>query len=389
MKTKTLMYCSRSDQHSGHVHRAIEMARQLSETHDVTVLVDDNMPVQIEVPKSVQLIHLPTPGNEAVIARRDAILNEFERLKPRVVIIDGFPFSQQQRRGELLPLIERARNGIYGESLVVCTTDAILIDEPPDGEDRTDLAAALLDKYFDLIIVQSDPVFARLEEFFRPRNTLHTPLYHTGFVWSERSESAEPGDEGRGESILVSAGDGEHGGTLFRAAIESQRVLWPIAARPMRLIAGPRLPEDEYQDLLALADGVRGVSITRRVDDLTAEMSRARCSVSQCDYAVALSAIRTRTPSLFVPCQGSLCQEQIVRAQRLVYWGAGRLLLPHHLNSASLTNEIYQLPHFEPRSVRFETTGAANSANLIDQALHRGDAGSRSLHPAPRGPRPY
>jgi hypothetical protein len=137
MKKNALMYCCRSDRNSGHLHRSIEVARQLSETHDVAVLIDDNMPVQIEVPKSVQLIHLPTPSNEAIIARRDAILSEFERLRPRVVIIDGFPFSQQQRRGELLPLIERARNGIYGESLVVCTTDGIVIDES---------AAALLDK---------------------------------------------------------------------------------------------------------------------------------------------------------------------------------------------------------------------------------------------------
>jgi len=389
MKKNALMYCCRSDRNSGHLHRSIEVARQLSETHDVAVLIDDNMPVQIEVPKSVQLIQLPTPSNEAIIARRDAILSEFERLKPRVVIIDGFPFSQQQRRGELLPLIERARNGIYGESLVVCTTDGIVIDESAAGEDRADLAAALLEKYFDLIIVQSDPVFARLEEFFRPKNTVHTPSYHVGFVFPERSEPAEPSDEEGGDSILVSAGDGRHGGTLYRTSIESQRVLWPVAAIPMRIIIGPRFPENEYQDLLSRAEGARGVSITRRVDNLAAEMARARCSVSQCDYAVALSAIGTRTPSLFVPCEGNQRREQIVRAQRLVYWGAGRLLLPHHLNSASMANEINQLLQFQPRKIRFDTDGAANTASLIERAAHLGKMGTISSHPSVDGGRPH
>lgn len=404
MKTQALMYCCRSEERSGQLHRSIELARQLSETHDVTLLVAGDKPLQIDVPESVQLIYIRAPDteiespgkagesgspNKAVITHRDAILSEFERLRPRIVIVDSFPFSQQQRRGELLPLIERARNGIYGKSLVVCTTDAIVIDEPAGGEGRADLAAAVLEKYFDLVIVQSDPVFARLDEFFRPRNTLHTPSYHTGFVMSGRSEPAKPHDEAGDDSILVSAGDGQHGGALFRAAIESQRVLWPIAARPMQLIAGPRLPKSEYQELLDRADGMPGISITRHLENLTAEMSRACCSVSQCDYAVALTATITRTPSLFVPCQGSQRQEQIVRAQRLVYWGAGRLLLPHHLNSASLTNEINRLPHFQVRRIRFDTNGAANAAKLIDRALHWGDAESRSLHHAAREPHPH
>jgi len=369
------------------------------------LLVDgDRPPYEIDVPKSVRLVDIQAASatnespdrdgeaespNEVVIARRKVILSEFELLKPRVVIVDGFPFSQQQRRGELLPLIERARNGIYGESLVVCTTDAIVIDELAGSEGRADVAAAVLEKYFDLIIVQSDPVFARLEEFFRPRNTLHTPSYHTGFVLSEPGSLPEPGDEGGKAPILVSAGDGRHGGVLFRAAIETQRVLWPVTTRPMRLIAGPRLAENEYQELLARANGMRDVSITRRVENLAAEMSRAHCSVSQCDYAVALSTISTRIPSLFVPCQGSQHQEQMVRAQRLAYWGAGRLLLPHHLNSASLSNEISQLQHLEVRMIRFDTSGAAKAAKLIDRALHSGDAGSRTMHPAGRGPCPY
>ena len=403
MKTKALMYCSRGDRNSGYLHRAIEIARQLSETNDVTLLIDDNKFLPADVPESIQLVCLPNSGaeiesqgkagdsgsfNKVVIARRDTILGEFERLKPRIVVIDGFPFSQQQRRGELLPLIERARNGIYGESLVVCTTDSIVIDEQMGGECRADLAAAVLDKYFDLIIVQSDPVFARLEEFFRSRITLHTPAYHTGFVMSERSEPARPRDDAGADSILVSAGDGQHGGALFRAAIESQRVLWPLVARPMQLIAGQRLPKVEYQELLDRAKAMPGILITRHVDNLTAEMSRACCSVSQCDYAVALAAISTRTPSLFVPCLGSQRQEQVVRAQRLVCWGAGRLLLPQHLNSASLTNEINRLPQFPVHRIRFETNGAANAANMIDRVLHCHDAGSQSLHFAAPGPCP-
>ncbi len=72
----------------------------------------------------------------------------------------------------------------------------------------------MLDKYFDMIIVQSDPVFARIEEFFQPQNVLRVPVYHTGFVSSE--DGAQPADPAIvPDTVLVSAGDGEHGGAAL------------------------------------------------------------------------------------------------------------------------------------------------------------------------------
>jgi len=398
------MYCCHSDRHAGYLHRSIEVARKLSETLDVTILLDDETPEIVHVPESVNLQFLPAlpvdPDSNvfefdrseqlkaSIIARRDAILSEFERLKPRVVIIDNFPFNQQRLRGEVLPLIERAHNGLVGESLVACTVDSIMVDESPAGEYRADKAAALLNKYFDLIIVQSDPVFARLEEFFKPKNILHTPIYHAGFVVPEPGE-LPVGDQGKGDEILVSAGDGRHGGVLFRTAVEAHSVLWPVSQRPMKIVAGPSLPEDEWRDLLVRTKGMDGIIVTRLVDDLRAEMAWSRCSVSQCGYNTAQNAITTQTPSLFIPCQESQRREQIVRAQRLAYWGGGRLLMPHHLNSASLIHEINQLLQFQPRKIRFDTDGAANAANLINRALYLGAYSSASSHLATDGRRPH
>ena len=404
MKSNALMYCCRSEKHVGHLQRSIEVARKLSVSFNVTILVDDEGPVLVDVPDSVQLQPLaPLPVDPdsnvfelgrseefraSIIARRDAILATFESLKPRVVIIDNFPFNQHRLRGEVLPLIERARNGVYGESLVVCTTDSIMVDESASGEHLADKAAGLLAKYFDMVIVQSDPVFARLEEFFHPRDALQTPLYHAGFVVSDYGDAMLERNDG-GDEILVSAGDGRYGGVLFRAAVDAQRVLWPVSERPMKIVAGPRLPEDEWRDLLIRTKGMDGLVLTRLVDDLRAEMALSRCSVSQCGYNTALNAITTQTPSLFIPCEDSQRREQIVRAQRLVYWGAGRLLMPHHLNSASLTLEINQLLQFQPRRIRFDTDGAANAVNLIERAMQVGDIGSISSHLSTNGHRPH
>lgn len=395
-KNSALIYCCRSEMHIGNLHRVIGLAGKLNEDFRVTILLDEDTPVLVDVPESIKLVFLPAlridPDssvfamdeseqlNERIVLRRDVILTEFERLKPQVVIVDNFPFHQHRLRGEVLPMIERARNGVYGESIVVCTTDSIMVDETAKGEEHADAAAAMLDKYFDLVVVQSDPVFARLEEFFKPRNTMHTPIYHAGFVMADTR--SRPIDSSKEDRILVSAGDGLFGGALFRAAMEAQRVLHPVSGRPMKIIAGPRLLEHEYQDLARQAKSIAGLTITRIVDDLRDEVSRSTYSVSQCGYCAALNAITTQTPSLFVPCPDRRRREQMVRAQRLVYWGAGHLLLPHHLNAASLTNEINQLLHLEPREIHFDTDGAANTVSLIERAAHAGRMGTVTSHPS-------
>ena len=404
MKKNAMMYCCRSEKHIGHLQRSIEVARQLSGLFNVTILVDDEDPMFADVPKSVRIQTIPAlpldPNSNvfefsrseqfraSIIGRRDLLLKTFEDLKPRVIIIDDFPFNQHRLQGEVLPLIERAHNGIYGDSLVVCTTDSIMINELADSESRADKTAELLDKYFDLVIVQSDPVFARLEEFFHPRDTLQTPVYHAGFVTPAYGNAPLDRAAGGGE-ILVSAGDGRYGGDLFRTAVEAQRVLWPVSERPMKIVAGPRLPDNEWRDLLVATKGKDGLVLTRLADDLRTEMALSRCSISQCGYNTALNAITTRTPSLFIPSQNSQRREQIARAQRLTYWGGGRLLMPHHLNSASLTHEINQLLQFQPRTIRFDTDGAANAVNLIERAMNPGDIGSTAMSLSTDSRRPH
>jgi len=105
--------------------------------------------------------------------------------------------------------------------------------------------------------------------------------------------------------------------------------------------------------------------MTRIDSDLREHIHNARWSVNQCGYSTALDIIETGTPSLFVPDRGSERLQQLVRAERLVYWGAGRLLMPHHLNGASLANEILQLTKFEARNISFSADGASKSAELI------------------------
>ena len=398
------MYCCRSGKRSGNLRRTIEVARKLSDTFDVTVLMGDAVPGRIDFPDNVRTVLLPPLGidpdnnvfdirrseelRELIKARRNILVREFEQLKPRIVAIEDFPFRQHALRGEILPLVERAHNGVYGDSLVVAMTDGILADDDEKDDAHRDQAAKLLDKYFDMVIVHSDPVFARIEEFFQPQNVMRVPIYHTGFVSS--GDGAQPGDPTIApDTVLVSAGDGHHGGPLYRAAVEAHKILGSTLLLPMKIVAGEGLPEDEWRDLVAMADQSPDLTVERSHPDFGAAIAAARWSVCQCDYGTAVHTMQARTPSLFVPSANEDRQIQIVRAQRLVYWGAGRLLLPQHLNGASLANEIHELLRFQPRRMHFDLNGAANAANLIVQAAQQKDFLSEATRPISDDRRPH
>jgi len=382
MKNETLLYYSRWGGGGEALRRTLAIAHQLSDHFDVTVLANEPPPPDTCAVAGIRIVLLPQMDtnpdrqpvrldhlprlNEQIAARRALILATYREVNPRVVIVESFPLSQRLLAGEVLPLIERAKAEVRGETLVVCSTDGILAIDRPNCKEYDDESASLLNRYFDLIIVHTDSTFARLEEFFRPADTLTTPLFHTGFVSAETRGPAGSNDS-VDDVVLVSAGDGFHGRDLFRAAIEAQKTICHSLKLHMTIVAGERLPETEWRQIVSLAKDVPKLTLKRSVNNMREAIRNARWSVNQCGYNVAMDIIETGIPALFVPCSNGHRMEQITRAQRLVYWGAGRLLMSHHLNGASLANEIHQLTKFEPRKVSFDLNGATKTAALISE----------------------
>ena len=118
--------------------------------------------------------------------------------------------------------------------------------------------------------------------------------------------------------MVVSAGGGAYGGALMA---RRRRGPPPRAGRrrasTYRIIAGPFLPEAEWQLLRAAARGRRGLEVRRSVPDLVAELRAAAASVSQCGYNTTLDLLRTGVPALVVPFAEGGEDEQTRRAERL------------------------------------------------------------------------
>jgi len=387
-----LFYC----QHSlgiGHLTRSFALARALAGPFRVVFLNGGPVPAGVPVPETMEVVNLPPLGMddghnvvsrstahgvvEAQLQRHELIVEAARMLRPAVVLVELFPFGRKKFAGEILALIRAAR-AQRRDVRVVCSLRDILVDARRDQQHHDDRARWLANRYFDAVMVHSDPAFARIEESFHPSRPLTVPVHYTGYVVPARHvEDAVP----RAERLLVSAGGGIVGHPLFAAALAAQTRLWPASRRPMRIVAGPFLPEAEWVALQGMAHGCPGVELVRHVPDMVAEMRRARLSISQCGYNTALDIVVAGVPALVVPYAAPGENEQSRGAEALAALGAVRHLPASQLETERLAAAIDEALTFTPRPAALALDGARHSAELLAALLpgHAQPVG-RALH---------
>ena len=252
-------------------------------------------------------------------------------------------------------------------AVVLRLEQSAFLDARPDQQHHDDRACWLTNRYFDTVLVHADASLARLEDSFRPRKPLQVPVHYTGYVVPARNVDEKLAR--RGKHLLVSAGGGIVGDDLFRAALQAHALL--KEKLPMRIIAGPFLPEAQWQNLLKMADGMFGVEVLRHVPDMVREMRRARASISQCGYNTALDILVAQVPALVAPYATSTENEQGERAARLAALGALRQCSAPALDPVHLADEIEALLTFKPRQAALNLDGAVLSAQLLHLLCER------------------
>jgi predicted glycosyltransferase len=378
-----LFYC----QHSlgmGHLVRSLALAASLAGRFRVVLLNGGKLPRRLAVPRGVEVVNLPPLGldSEGRIVSRDGrrtaerarelrrriVVETYRRLRPRVVLVELFPFGRKKFADELLPLLEAARGEKTRRPLVCCSLRDILVGKRAEQQKHDARAVDTANRYFDAVLVHSDPAFARLEESLGSFGALAVPVHHTGFVLPEHEPSKDGATKVEGQ-ILVSAGGGLVGETLFRAAVDAYTLLRETEDLTMKIVTGPFLPEGAWRSLRESARRVRGLSVRRFVPDLCAEMRGSAASVSQCGYNTALDVLRAGVPALVVPFADGGEDEQLKRARRLERLGALRVAEQQELDAPRLARELRELLTFRPRHSSLDMRGAHNSSRVIESLL--------------------
>lgn len=334
------------------------------------------LPARIAIPRGVTVVPLPPIGTreggsltsldhrytlaQAWESRRRQLLRCAAGFDPDAVVVELFPFGRRKFAGEILSLLEWARQG--RRRTIVSSVRDVLVDAHPDKQRHDDEAAARLDAYFDAVIVHGDARFARLEDTFRPSVPPAVPVFYSGFV----APSSPVRPTGRRPSqMLVSAGGGLVGGRLLDAAVEAHRsVLGPLDATT-RVITGPFLPAEAYDRLAGRSRGVEGLTVERFVPDLASAIAESAVSVSQCGYNTSIDLLRARAPAVVVPYDEGRETEQRSRARRLESLGVVRVLPSARLSPESLADAALEAAATTTRPVDLDLDGATSTAARI------------------------
>jgi predicted glycosyltransferase len=372
-----LFYC----QHSlgmGHLMRSVALTRSLAQRFQVTFVSGGRLPRHVRLDRDVRIVALPAVGmdasgalvshdrrrllDRALAERRRILLETFHAVSPDIVLIELFPFGRRKFRAELEPVLDEVRAASKRRRAIVCCSVRDILVGREDQREHDERTAMLLGKYFDAVLVHSDPAFALLEESLSPGVRMPVPFYYTGFVHDGRA--IRPASAGRGR-LVASAGGGVVGEQLFRTVLEAHARPEASHCPPLTIVAGPFLPAPAWAALESVASRGPRVLLRRSVPSLPAMLAEAAGSISQCGYNTAMDLIATGVPALVIPFLTDKEDEQIKRARRLESLGAVRLLMPEDAKPRRVAREMAALRDFRPRPASLDLDGAERSARML------------------------
>ena len=359
----------------GHLRRAAVIARALRRQSLGVTFVSGGDPVSDLDLAGADLVQLPPaysadasfsaihdeagkPIDDAWRARRrQLLLDEFDRRRSGLLLVEMFPFGRRQFAFELEPLMSRARQ--LGIPVLISLRDILVAKSKTSRVAET---VTLVNRLADAVLVHGDPSVVRLEATFPAAAELRPPILYTGYV----VDVPVPARAAEGPEILVSAGGGAVGLPLLSTVLDAMPKT-AAAGAPWRLISGPNLAESDFQALASRLPA--NVRLERFRADFPALMAAARLSISQAGYNTVMDILCTGTRALVLPFGEGGESEQTMRARLLAARGQLNLMEPPFEAGALARAIDAVLTRERPAPSSIDLAGADNTARLIATRL--------------------
>jgi len=386
-KPRVLIYC----QHvlgMGHLIRSMAIARALKNC--TVVFVNGGESISgIEIPSWVTIVNLPpitsdsefqrlnihsesTTLEQVQRARKNRLLELFRQVRPDVVIIELFPFGRKRFAFELLPLLAHIRLSAPSTK-VVCSLRDILVTKP-DQVRHEDWVVSLMNRYFDLLLIHSDPTFQTLDETFSRCQDLRCGVQYTGFVTQDSDvltdcqPTYDPSASDGIPLILASIGGGRVGYELLEGTVRASALL--TTPHRLAVFTGPYMPDQQYETLCRLASQQPHIEVQRFTPSFQALMQQAALSISMAGYNTCMNLLKTGTRALVLPFTGHKNDEQTIRAKKLEQRGLLTVLEPEDLNPDRLAKQFeISLTSPCPDQHSINTDGSTNTATAIERLV--------------------
>ena len=366
----------------GHFFRTLELCRAL-DRHEV-ILVAGGPEVDVELPGHVRPFRLPglmTDRNyeglfptdadrtfeEVRRERKQLLYALFEQFRPDLFIVELYPFGRKAFRFELDPILSDIRSGSLHRARVACSLRDILVEksDPAAYESRV---VKTLNRYYDALLVHSDPQLVTLDQTFSRTRDLHVPIVYTGYIAARPPAGADRtfrnhlGIDEADLLVVASAGSGKAGIVLLQPLLEAVDLLQRTKPLHLRVFTGPFMPEEEFQSL-ARRSGSR-LQVKRFSSRFLSYLAAADLSVSMGGYNTSMNILATGVPALIWPYPGD--REQGLRAARMAQLGTAGVIAERDLHPERLADLILQkIGSSATPDVQLDLNGASNTADWI------------------------
>ncbi|WP_428687025.1 glycosyltransferase family protein [Roseibium sp.] len=317
---------------TGHVVRAASIGKALAASGvEVTLASGNRIPPTLDT-GPLEIIELPACKSPDAAFKRlvtldgedideawktgrvEKSIQAFEARDYDLLLTETYPFGRRQLDFELTPLLDCAKSRAT-PPLVATSIRDILVRKKELWKEEWMASQAL--KYYDRILIHSDPDFVRLADSFPFADRVDHLVRYTGYVGGDKRPQAN-GSDGEDE-IVISCGGGAVAEGLLSAALEARPLCRRAEDATWRILIGHDISDDAFGIYRKSAGD--GVIVERARRDFPELLKRARLSVSQAGYNTVLDILTAGIPAVFVPFAQVNETEQGQRADALAAHG--------------------------------------------------------------------
>lgn len=328
---KIIIYC----QHVlgvGHFFRTLEIARALKDFD--LVLVTGGGRIEAELPSHVRHVKLPGlmmdenfTGLHSVDPKKnvDEVKSERERLlldlikveKPDMFLIELYPFGRRAFRFELMPVLDFIKDSLGKKCKIVCSLRDILVEKEDTKKYETRVIEAL-NKWFDAVLIHSDPQLIKLDSTFSRLDKIKIPLFYTGFVTpvpdaKKVKQFRQMLGLNQESLIIASAGGGNVGALLLESVIHACNELSVKKNIWLKVFTGPYMDNKDKKYLHSFAG--KRIQVEEFTSDFVSLLGAGDLCISMAGYNTCMNIVAAKVPSLVWPFAQN--REQRERAEKI------------------------------------------------------------------------
>jgi predicted glycosyltransferase len=329
---KVIIYC----QHVlglGHFYRTLEIAMAM-DNFDV-ILVTGGGSVEAKFPEHVRHVTLPglmmddnftelysvDPKKEVEDVKQERkrqLLDLVKEEDPDYFLVELYPFGRRAFRFELTPVLDYITTLKNNHCRVLCSLRDILVGKKDRSKYETRVTEAL-NKWFDAVLVHSDPELIKLDTTFHSLDKINIPLVYTGFVTpvpdvKKVAKIKKDLQLNRKKRLIVaSVGGGNVGASLLRALVDTYEFLSSREELLLYIFTGPYMNKEDILYLNSFSGS--GIKVEKFTHDFVSLLGAADLSISMAGYNTCMNIVAADVPALVWPFDQNL--EQRDRAEKI------------------------------------------------------------------------